>query len=485
MEGGRLQVAALLPAPSGLSHGRLFQAPSSDPQQQPQAVANFNSNLHGLLQQQQLFPATEASLPLFVPPPRPSNVLLEQLLASSEATRNNHRRLIVLQDAMVLDAASTIQLRRQRQAAIIRSSLQQQQHQQRPLAAPASTKHAAAAPPPAPLPPPPSTTIITHDEARRNCSSRRINLLQGDGTTTLDGSTRVTRRNAEEDSSSSLLPLGGDAGLGGSLTPTKPSAPAGSPESSSLFVGRATTNIMDAARKLPPASSPSSTTTTTTTTTAVATLSLPTSQRLHQPLDPFSISSSPSPATTKPALPPSQNAAALPESDGELQAPLPSSSPPSPPIIKPLSQYNYFFQDVRDFVINKMTQAEGIGLTKCIMATGAPDATNKHMVGIERHLSPHNFLILHGPKHKDRLLQNHLQRDRTTRRKHCKGHGKLDFYTMNKAISELWKIMPDHGKQFYMDVCQADKQRFDAEMHKRRLSKEKSESSSASSPSPT
>jgi hypothetical protein len=62
------------------------------------------------------------------------------------------------------------------------------------------------------------------------------------------------------------------------------------------------------------------------------------------------------------------------------------------------------------------------------------------------------------------LLSTRQNKVQTTRRKHRRAHGKLSFNQMNMLINTEWKVLPQDDKEFYREVAQADKERYDREL---------------------
>lgn len=102
--------------------------------------------------------------------------------------------------------------------------------------------------------------------------------------------------------------------------------------------------------------------------------------------------------------------------------------------VRALSAYNWFFRDERDRILNG----------------GDCEWTRDKQT---------------------RLLASHWQQDRSKKRRHRKTHGKINFTTLSKLVSQRWKDLNDSQKQFYRQVATEDFQRYQREMdeYKRRL----------------
>ena len=58
------------------------------------------------------------------------------------------------------------------------------------------------------------------------------------------------------------------------------------------------------------------------------------------------------------------------------------------------------------------------------------------------------------------LLHSHWYRDRSQKRRHRKSHGKIDFATLSRMVSQRWKKLPEDRKSFFKEVARKDLQRY-------------------------
>jgi hypothetical protein len=100
-------------------------------------------------------------------------------------------------------------------------------------------------------------------------------------------------------------------------------------------------------------------------------------------------------------------------------------------VLRPLSAYNFFFCDERDRLLK------------------AKDSTS---------------VVESYDERKERLLAQHVAKDRSKRRPHRKTHGKITFTTLSKLIGQRWRQLPEVEKKFFKDVAKADLLRYQDEM---------------------
>lgn len=100
-------------------------------------------------------------------------------------------------------------------------------------------------------------------------------------------------------------------------------------------------------------------------------------------------------------------------------------------VLRPLSAYNFFFCDERDRLLKGKDSTSAV--ESCDMR-------------------------------KERLLSQHVAKDRSKRRPHRKTHGKITFTTLSKLIGQRWRHLPEVEKNFFKDVAKADLMRYQDEM---------------------
>lgn len=115
----------------------------------------------------------------------------------------------------------------------------------------------------------------------------------------------------------------------------------------------------------------------------------------------------------------------LPNNEDYSARPRLSTKPP----LRALSAYNFFFRDERDRIVNETVGEYDTSADK-----------------------------------KQELLERHWYRDRTTKRRHRKTHGKIAFTELSKVISQRWKELPESVKAFYHDVAAEDSHRYNREV---------------------
>ena len=105
--------------------------------------------------------------------------------------------------------------------------------------------------------------------------------------------------------------------------------------------------------------------------------------------------------------------------------------------IRPLSAYNFFFSEERERFLWELEQEEG---NECPPSLVPKDESFEDK--------------------KERLMNLHLNKDRMTRRRHRKTHGKVSFTDLSKIIGKRWRELPEEKKQIYRDISAADLERY-------------------------
>jgi hypothetical protein len=95
--------------------------------------------------------------------------------------------------------------------------------------------------------------------------------------------------------------------------------------------------------------------------------------------------------------------------------------------VRALSAYNWFFRDERERILNG----------------GESEWTEDKQA---------------------RLLASYWHQDRLKKRRHRKTHGKINFTTLSKLVSQRWNELNESQKQFYRQVAAQDFQRYQREM---------------------
>lgn len=118
-------------------------------------------------------------------------------------------------------------------------------------------------------------------------------------------------------------------------------------------------------------------------------------------------------------------------------------------LVKPLSAYNFFFADIREKLLLEKEESQGEKASK----PGSVPSFTKGSPSYEQR--------------KQRLLAQHLNKDRSKRRPHRKSHGKVSFTELSQMVSARWKALPADQKAFYHDVAKADHERYERQTAKR------------------
>ena len=108
--------------------------------------------------------------------------------------------------------------------------------------------------------------------------------------------------------------------------------------------------------------------------------------------------------------------------------------------IRALSAYNFFFRYKRERILNSSADGGDI------------------------------YLDL-SEKNQEAMLKSHWNRDRTVKRRHRKSHGKISFAELSKKISQCWKELPEHHKNFFNEVAARDWARYHREMEQHKQKK--------------
>jgi HMG (high mobility group) box len=67
---------------------------------------------------------------------------------------------------------------------------------------------------------------------------------------------------------------------------------------------------------------------------------------------------------------------------------------------------------------------------------------------------------IYSTKTQEMLLNSHWYRDRSQKRRHRKSHGKIDFATLSRMVSQRWKNLPEDRKNFFKEIARKDLQRY-------------------------
>ncbi len=139
----------------------------------------------------------------------------------------------------------------------------------------------------------------------------------------------------------------------------------------------------------------------------------------------------------------------------------------SPPV-KPLSAYNFFFVELRDWIIRlndaKRERRVPDEYTEGINVSFAADSSYSRNGSLARIMILDQSSRYSKDERKRQLLFNHWNKDRKTRRKHRSIHGKVSFSRINKIVSSEWKALNSFDKEFYKDVGSDDKKRYNEQM---------------------
>jgi hypothetical protein len=109
-------------------------------------------------------------------------------------------------------------------------------------------------------------------------------------------------------------------------------------------------------------------------------------------------------------------------------------------LLRPLSPYNYFYRDERANILQGLTST-------------ADDVPSDTTVDVEFPADEADFSVtkMHA------LLFEHWYMDpMKPKRIHRKSHGKVNFETLSKAISQRWRLLSVEGREFYQNVALLD-----------------------------
>ena len=122
--------------------------------------------------------------------------------------------------------------------------------------------------------------------------------------------------------------------------------------------------------------------------------------------------------------------------------------------LKPLSPYNFFFLEERERLLSLHSKRLDQGLPSIPSDLAASATTNYH-------LHPRTTNETYEQRKKQLLEKRLSAKDKNKqRRKHRKCHGKIDFSTLSKLISQRWRQLPSSEKEFYKEVADDDFHRY-------------------------
>eukprot|EP00429_Kryptoperidinium_foliaceum_P006458 CAMPEP_0176009264 /NCGR_PEP_ID=MMETSP0120_2-20121206/4163_1 /TAXON_ID=160619 /ORGANISM="Kryptoperidinium foliaceum, Strain CCMP 1326" /LENGTH=369 /DNA_ID=CAMNT_0017342059 /DNA_START=243 /DNA_END=1349 /DNA_ORIENTATION=+ len=175
-------------------------------------------------------------------------------------------------------------------------------------------------------------------------------------------------------------------------------------------------------------------------------------------LDPSHVSPRGPPSAAMPILPSphSRNAFA-----NNHHAYLPSSNRSHAVATKPLSAYNYFFADMRDWILNLSEKQRQELLPSCFTAedqkgsgqniSQAAREVATVMVQMQKEKQPL-------AEHEKRLLNRNLNKSHKAQRRHRKVHGKMGFRQLNSMVSSAWNALPHTDRSLYYNLAKKDRQ---------------------------
>jgi HMG-box domain len=119
-----------------------------------------------------------------------------------------------------------------------------------------------------------------------------------------------------------------------------------------------------------------------------------------------------------------------------------------PPLVRPLSAYNFFFQ----FERSRLLQHDDIG-----------DTTDESGPLPLECLAHYKLTVDNSSDFQQHLLKQQWSRDPTVKRKHVKSHGRISFSDLSKRISAGWRQLPTTAKEVFYEIARTDLQRFTRE----------------------
>jgi hypothetical protein len=126
----------------------------------------------------------------------------------------------------------------------------------------------------------------------------------------------------------------------------------------------------------------------------------------------------------------------------------PSSDAKRSHIARPLTLYNFFFRVERSRLI------EEISIYANETTIDPASSLQEFYASVVR--DPSTFI--------EQVLQDHLSRDPSQKRKHQKVHGKISFESLTHLIAANWNAVPDLVKDVFRQIAARYLQRYDNEV---------------------